>query len=61
MQVCTFKDFCNRIELIIEHNVRPEHALGEDFFFECDWDSDTRWIKLGIPQEWFLNEDEDEE
>ena len=30
----------------------------QDLFYDYEYDSDTHWIKLGIPPEWFEDEDE---
>ena len=32
----------------------------QDLFYDYEYDSDTHWIKIGIPYEWFENEEEGE-
>ena len=34
---------------------------SDSLFFEWDWDSETYWVNLGLPDEWFDNEDDEED
>ena len=50
----------------IEHLTHDVESLKEDnkylqdLFYDNEYDSDTHWIKIGIPPEWCDDEDEDE-
>ena len=46
------------IELVVEY--RPQGEPIDSMFYSYDYDSDTHWIKLGIPSEWCDDEEEDE-
>jgi len=46
------------IELVVEY--RPQGESIDSMFYSYDYDSDTHWIKLGIPSEWCDDEEEDE-
>ena len=53
----TAYEFLNRISLLVQElNLVDEWE--DTMFFEYEYDSDTHWIKLGIPPEWFEDEDE---
>ena len=53
----TVEQFLNKIELLI-YTFKPEDADDDDLFFEYEYDSDTHWVRLGIPPEWLEDEDE---
>tara|TARA_B000000460_G_C21494904_1_gene383467 strand:- start:141 stop:308 length:168 start_codon:yes stop_codon:yes gene_type:complete len=54
----TIDQLLNNIEQLIQ-DFKPTDADDEAMFFDYDYDSDTHWIKLGIPPEWLEEEDED--
>ncbi len=56
--VMTIDQLLNNIEQLIQ-DFKPTDADDEAMFFDYDYDSDTHWIKLGIPPEWLEEEDED--
>ena len=57
------EQFCDKLEIFLYSHVVKDSDDGtpgsENLFFEYEWDSDTWWIKLGLPQEWFDGEDSD--
>jgi hypothetical protein len=54
----TVFELLNRILALVQE-LKPEDEWGDNPpFFEYEYDSDTHWIKLGIPPEWFEDEDE---
>lgn len=54
----TIEQFCTKVEALVYSEVMPEDAKHSDIFFQYEWDSETYWIKLGLPEEWFDHEDE---
>ena len=57
----TIEQFCNKLEIFLySHIVKEKDNGDDDLFFEYEWDSETWWIKLGLPQEWFDGEDDKE-
>ena len=57
----TIDQLCNKIENLLYEVLVPNNADDTHMFFEWDWDSETYWIRLGIPQEWLVHEDDEEE
>ena len=57
----TINQLCNRIENLLYGILVPENVDDTAMFFQWDWDSDTYWITLGVPQEWLVHEDDEEE
>ena len=39
---------------------KEDNKYLQDLFYDNEYDSDTHWIKIGIPPEWCDDEDEDE-
>jgi len=54
----TIEQFCNNLEILLYSDLVPEDAQDNEFFFTLDHDSETYWIKLGLPEAWFDSEDE---
>ena len=61
----TIEQFCNKLEIFLYDTVVDNMENGDEgsehLFFQYDWDSDTYWVNLGLPDEWFDNEDEEED
>ena len=59
----TIEQFCNKLEIFLYSkvvaNMKDGSEGSDNLFFEWDWDSDTYWVKLGLPDEWFDSEDND--
>ena len=53
------EQFCDKLEVFLQTNILPEDMKECDLYFEWDWDSETYWIKLGLNEEWFDDEDDD--
>ena len=54
----TASEFLNRISLLVQELNLVDEWGDNPPFFDYEYDSDTHWIKLGIPPEWFEDEDE---
>ena len=54
----TIDQFLNKVEQLV-YTFKPEDAPDDDFYIRYEYDSDTHWIRIGIPPEWF-DQDEDE-
>jgi len=52
--------FTNKIKQLIDE-VKPSGTPYSDMFYLYEYNSDTHWIKLGIPPEWFDSEGEEDE
>ena len=53
----TIEQFCNKLEIFLHNNLAENNEIApEDLFFKYEADSDSYWIKLGLPQEWFTEE-----
>ena len=61
----TIEQFCNKLEIFlyseIVANMKDGGEGSDSLFFEWDWDSETYWVNLGLPDEWFDNEDDEED
>ena len=58
--MATIDQILNEIsEILID--LRPQGESIDNMFFKYDYDSDTHWIKIGIPPEWCDDEEEDDE
>lgn len=61
----TIEQFCNKLETFLYSEVVDDMKNGDEgsehLFFQFDSDSETYWIKLGLPDEWFDSSDEEEE
>ena len=57
----TIEQFCNKLEIFLYSEIvadmKDGSGGGDNLFFEWNWDSDTYWVKLGLPDEWFQEED----
>ena len=56
--MATIDQILNEISEILV-DLRPQGESIDKMFFKYDYDSDTHWIKIGIPPEW-CDEEEDE-
>tara|TARA_R110000824_G_scaffold118452_3_gene270724 strand:- start:8 stop:178 length:171 start_codon:yes stop_codon:yes gene_type:complete len=52
-------ELCGLLERVMYDKIVPDDAKDNDMLLEWDWDSDTYWIKIGIPQEWIDNEEDE--
>ena len=48
----TVDQFLTKIERLI-FKFKPEDAPDDDMYIRYEYDSDTHWIRIGIPPEWF--------
>ena len=46
------------VDIVVEY--RPQGEPIDIMFYSYEYDSDTHWIKIGIPSEWCDDENEDE-
>ena len=51
----TIDQFLTKIERLI-FRFKPEDAPDDDMYIRYEYDSDTHWIRIGIPPEWFDEE-----
>jgi len=67
----TIDSFFAQLETLLYCTIVPEDAADESMFMSMEWDSETYWFKIGLPDDWFeptedeisgffLHEDEDE-
>ena len=64
----TIDSFFTQLESLLLNTIVPKDAAEESMFMSMEWDSETYWFRIGLPDGWFepsehddYDEDETEE
>ena len=57
----TIDNFFNQLESLLLNTIVPKDAAEESMFMSMEWDSETYWFKIGLPDEWFEPSEYDED
>ena len=55
--LATIDNYFNELEDSIR---KTFNCPNEDLFLSLEWDSETYWIKMGLPEEWFDHSEYDD-
>jgi len=57
----TIDTFFTQLETLLYCTIVPEDAADESMFMSMEWDSETYWFKIGLPDDWFESNEHDDE
>ena len=58
--MATIDNFFNQLESLLLNTIVPKDAAEESMFMSMEWDAETYWFKIGLPDDWFEPSEHDD-